>query len=318
MRIADETARVLIDLPLLQAARLQEPHFQRTMERGDFDPFPDGSHATGDIQRRGAIATNSGIAETQLAGAPLTSFDGALPDHIQEALQSGLHNDDKGLQDFLAIFDRRLMALEIRARQAAVLVATQDATGRQAASILSRLLQLVKRAPDDTRHLELLFPLLSRTRTLEGVRDMLHWWTGRDVDVTAQFDTYRRIDRDSLTPLSARPGRAAALGRGALLGRFGRTPMGHVSVKISCRDRADLDALIADTPALDDLRSVTGQYLRDPVPVTFYATIARKNLRPPCLSARRDRADRLGAYNLLQPAHVPEACADIKITQLSA
>ena len=318
MRITDQTARILIDMPLLQAARLEEPHFRRALAAGAFDPFPDGSQAVGDMSRRGALAGNSGITATELSGSALTGFDGALPDHIQEALQRGLHNDDAGLKDFLAIFDRRLMALDIRAREAAVLVATQDARGHEAADLLSRLMRMVRRVPGDTRYLKLLFPLLSGARTLAGLRDMLGWWTGRKVAVSARFETLRPIDRASLTKLSARAGQSAALGQGAFVGRFGRTPMGHISVRMTCDDRTDLDALIADTDALEELRSVTAQYLRDPVPVTFYATIARNCLRPPCLSVRRDRADRLGAYNLLQPERAPEAPADIKVAELSA
>ncbi|TQF00100.1 MAG: type VI secretion system baseplate subunit TssG [Spiribacter salinus] len=312
MRIKDKTARVLIDLPLVQAERLNVPDYTRALQEGAFDPYPDGTHSGG------ALAQNSGITTTELAEAPLTSFDSALPDHIQFAMLSALHGDDTGLRDFLAIFDRRLLALEVRARRASMLVATQDDRGRAVASILSRLLRMVKRSPEDTRYLKLLMPLLSRTRSLEGLREMLGWWTGSTVSVSAKFDTLRPIDSDSLSVLTACRHSAVALGRGALLGRFGRTPMGHISVRISCANRAELNALIGDTQGLAELRSVTGQYLRDPVPVSFYATITRRCLEPPRLSARPERADRLGAYNLLRPEHRPNARASIKLTEIFA
>ena len=312
MRIKDKTARVLIDLPLVQAARLDVPHYTRALQEGAFDPYPDGT------QSGGVLAQNSGITSTALAGAPLTSFDSALPDHIQFAMLSAVHGDDTGLRDFLALFDRRLLALEVRARRASVLVATQDERGRTAASILSRLLRMVKRGPEETRYLKLLMPLLSRTRSLEGLREMLGWWTGSTVSVSARFDTLRCIDRDSLSSLTTSRQSAVALGQGALLGRFGRTPMGHISVRIACADRAALDALIGDTQGLAELRSVTAQYLREPVPVSFYATITRRCLTAPRLSAHPARADRLGAYNLLRPEHRPDARASIKLTQMSA
>lgn len=318
MRIKDKTARVLIDLPLVQAARLKEPHYQKALREGAFDPFPDGTQANGVLARRGVLATNSGIATTQLSGAPLTGFDSALPDHIQAALQAGLHDDDTGLRDFLAIFDRRLLTLDVAARKAAVLVATQDAAGRHTVNVLTRLLALVRREPDDMRPLKLLLPLLSRARSLEGVRDMLRWWTGHNIEISARFDRMRPIDRDSLGYVTARRGAGVALGRGALLGRFGRTPLGHIAVRIACMDRADLDRLVADTQALAELRSVTRQYLRDPVPVTFYAAIERRSLSAPRLSATRARADRLGRYNLLHPERRPDARADIKLTEIKA
>jgi predicted component of type VI protein secretion system len=318
MRIKDETARVLIDLPLLQAERLNERHYVEALSRGELDPYPDGTQATGSTERRGTLATNSGISTTQLSGGPLIGFDSALPDHIQAAMLRSLHNDDTSLRDFLAIFDRRLMALEVRTRKAAVLVATQDARGRDAASFLTRLLRMVKRSPHDTRHLKLLFPLLSRARTLEGLRDVLTWWTEREVSVAARFETMRPIDKDSLSSLTLNRDRGVALGKGALLGRFGRTTMGYIAVQIACINRHELDQLIKDTDGLAELRSVTSQYLRDPVPVTFFASIGRDCLEAPRLSARRSRADRLGAYNLLQPERCPNARAAIKLTKISA
>lgn len=312
MRVKDKTARVLIDLPLLQADRLDVPQYRHAMQEGAFDPFPDGT------QSGGVLAQNSGVTSAALSGAPLTSFDGALPDHIQFAMLTTLHADDSGLRDFLALFDKRLLALEVRARRASVLVTTQDERGRAAASILSRLLRMVKLSPDDTRYLNLLMPLLSRTRSMEGLREILAWWTGSMVSVSTSFDTLRCIDRDSLSSLTVSRQSAVALGQGALLGRFGRTPMGHISVRIACADRAALDALIGDTQGLAELRSVTAQYLRDPVPVSFYATITRRCLSAPRLSAHSARADRLGAYNLLRPEHRPDAHASIKLTQISA
>lgn len=318
MRIKDQTARVLIDLPILQAARLQDAHFTAALQRAAFDPFPDGTAATGSLALRGALAQNSGITETQLCGGALTGFDGALPDHIQEALQRGLHNDDDGLKTFLGLFDRRFMALEIRAQRAAVLVASQDAAGQKAASILDRILRMVKQDGRDTRYLKLLFPLLSRVRSLHGLRDLVSWWTQRDARVSANFETLRPIDADSQTRLSARANTAAGLGQGALLGRFGRTPMGRISVWIKCHSRADLDEMVADTGAIKELGSVVAQYLRDPVPVCIYADVPQNILSAPCLSARKTNADRLGAYNILQPQRAADARAAIKLTELTA
>ena len=312
MRVKHGRLTTLVDLPPVQADRLKNTHFQRAIAQSNFDPFPDGTVCDT------AVAKNSGSAQIPLACGPLTSFDGALPDHIQYAMLAGLHDDDPSLRDFLAIFDRRLLELRLRAERASVLVSTQDYHGQQAASILSRLLQVLSRDQDDPRVLKLLAPLLSRTRSLSGLRDILVWATGARVTVHADFSTLRQIDQDSLGRLTCGKNVGAPLGHGAMLGRFGRTPMGHISVLIACENRADLDRMMSDTKQLSELRSLTSQYLRDPAPVTFFATIARECLKAPRLSSRPDRADRLGAYNLLNPARHPNDAARIKLTQISA
>lgn len=314
MRVKEDGAQTLIDLPLLQAERLGNATFRGALDRGDFDPFPDGSQATGNEHRRGALARNSGVTEAQLSGAALTGFDGALPDHIRDALHSGLHDDDDGMKAFLALFDRRLMQLELRARKAAVLVATQDKAGRGAASILDRLVRMVNHDGSDPRYAQLLLPLLSRTRTLEGLRDIVGWWTGHEVSVTARFDTMQPIDPDCRTRLSSRPQDTGVLGRGAILGRMGQTPEGRISISIACEDRKQLDALSNEQNALSELRDLITQYLRDPVPVTIYADVKRRYLSPPRLSAAPGRAGRLGIYNLFQPQRQPEVRSAIKLT----
>lgn len=317
MRLKEKQSQRLIDVPLLQAARLNDPYFTRALQRGAFDPFPDGTHALGDAQTRGALAGNSGITEAELSGGALTGFDGGLPEHIQEALQLGLHSDDDSLKTFLAIFDRRFMELDIRARRAGMLVATRDAQSRNSASILDRMLRMVTKETADKRYMNLLFPLLTRVRSLGGLRDVVSWLTGREARVSVNFNAVHPIDIDSRTFLSSRPGSNAGLGQGTLLGRFGRTPMGRISINISCSDRRDLDHLAHDTVWLTELKKVITLFLRDPVPVTIYADVMRHMLSAPVLSAQKARADRLGAYNLLQPERAPNQRATIKLSEIS-
>ena len=307
MRLTDDTAQTLIDLPLVQAMRLRNPEVLRALSEGAFDPFPDGAAADAGVQSK-----NSGLSEFGLTGGALSSFDSALPDHIQDALQQGVHSDDDGMKAFFALFDRRLMQLQIRAEEASVLVATQDHTGRQAASILDRLARLLKQDGEDPRYIQVLAPLLSRARTLDGLRDLVAWWSGRAVEVTADFSHKLPIDADCRTRLSATPSATSALGRGALLGQSGHTPMGRLSVRIICADRADLDALSQDTDLLRELQSVIAQYMRDPVPVTLFADVARAHLDAPRLSAGTGAA-RLGTYSILQPERRPDARSAIKL-----
>lgn len=318
MRVKDETAQCLVDLPLLQAHRLGNAHFERALAAGRFDPYPDGSQALGDPARRGTLARNSGITEPAIAGGALSGFDGALPDYIQAALQRTLHEDDDSLRAFFAIFDRRLLELRVAAQKAQVLVATQDAQGRAAASVLDRLSRMVGRDGADTRHLKLVLPLLSRVRSLEGLRNLVAWWTGRAVRVRAAFDAVHPIDPSCLTRLSAADQPSARLGQGAFLGRFGRTPTGRLSVFITCESRAAFRALAEDREGVAELRSAAKQYLRDPVPIALYADVARHMIDAPKISAKASQADRLGAYNMLNPGHAPEKRAFLKLFDIAA
>lgn len=311
MRIKENNSSVLIDLPLVQASRLNNRYFNLALNDGAFDPYPDGTVTDG------IVAKNSGNSDIRLAHGPLTKFDGALPDHIQHSMHSGLHDEDTGLRDFLAIFDRRLLQLQLRAERASILVSTADHAGDAAASLLSRLLQMVSHKGDDSRLLQLFLPLLSRSRSLSGLRDILSWWTGSDVRLHMDFSTMRAIDHDSLGRLASQPEDAVALGHGAILGRFGCTPMGHVSVYISVPNRCELDQLIDDKDGLKELRDLTAQYLRDRVPVTFFAALKRNELHAPRLSSDPKKADRLGAYHLLVPERHCDAVAHIKLTQIS-
>ena len=317
MRLTDRSSRRLVDFQVVQAERLQDRSFKSAIERAAFDPFPDGTHTTGADQSSGALAKNSGITELGLSGGALSGFDGALPEHIQEALQRSLHKDDESLKDFLAIFDRRLMQLDIRARKASVLVATQDAEGKDSVNIIDRLLRMVTKAKDDQRYLKLLFPLLSQVRSLDGLRDMVSWLTDRDVSVSVNFDTVHSIDAASRTTLSAKPSTNAGLGRGTLLGRFGRAPLGRIAISIACYDRQDLDKLASSSDWLTELKQVITYFLRDPVPVTIYADVMRHILNAPRLSAKKQIGDRLGAYNLLNPERAPNQRATIKLTEIS-
>jgi len=116
----------LTSINALQASRLKLATFERALDQGQFDPYPDGPASTGTTEQRATTARQSGAGPSQIGGAPLSGFDGALPDYILEAMLHGLHSDDDGLNAFLTIFDKRLKQLELRIRSAALLVASRD------------------------------------------------------------------------------------------------------------------------------------------------------------------------------------------------
>ena len=308
----------LKSLNALQASRLKLATFERALDQGQFDPYPDGPASTGTTEQRATTARQSGEGPLQIGGAPLSGFDGALPDYILEAMLHGLHNDDDGLHAFLTIFDKRLKQLELRIRSAALLVASQDKGRRTEVSVLSRFARLGQNRDYDSRYIELILPLLSRNKSLENLQAILGWWTGRSAQVHVHFKTRQPIRAESRTSISSRRNTTAQLGVGAILGPTGRTPTGHIKVFLQCEEISDFRQLASGVEDLCTLRRLITRYLRDPVPVTIYAQVQRDILQAPRLSSRPDKGSRLGAYNILSPGKRPEKSAKIKLTEILA
>ncbi|WP_310621193.1 type VI secretion system baseplate subunit TssG [Flexibacterium corallicola] len=308
--------RTLIDIPLVQAARMGLADYEQALKAGRFNPFPTGSHSVGREENRGGWEKESTFGEETSLNAPvLSSFDGVLPDYIQEAMQQGLHQDDASLRDFLAIFDSRILELQVRSQCAQILVALDDDKNGETVSYLKRLLQLISAPQESTQHLEMLLPLLSRSRSLDTLRALIAWWSGRDVRVVARFGKYFPIEKSSRSRLSARKrDEAQQLGQGAILGRFGTTAMAHIGIYLTCHNPQDLERLTSDMAHLQQLKTVSVKYLRDAVPITIYADIQRKHLMAPKLSARCQK-DRLGQYSILAPYAHPEQQASLKLIE---
>ena len=110
----------------------------------------------------------------------------------------------------------------------------------------------------------------------------------------------------------------ALLGVGAILGRMGRTPAGHIEVLLKCEEISDFYQLAAGVEGLCALRRLITRYLRDPVPVTIYAQVQRDILPAPRLSSLPEKGSRIGAYNILCPGKRPEQSAKIKLTEILA
>ena len=311
-----DTAYTLDALSDLQASRLQKTDYHQALEQARFDPYPDGTATTG--AEPAARAGHSGAESAEITGAPLSGFDGALPDHILEALQYGVHNDDTGLRDFLGIFDKRLKQLDLRIRRASMLVASQDKGSAGQPSVLSRFARLGQNRDNNPRYTELLLPLLSPSRSLENLQAILGWWTGRPTTVRVHFNTRHPIRKESHSRISTCHRSAAQLGDGALLGKTARTPTGHIEVLLQCENTDELKQMAESDEALCTLRRLITRYLRAPVPVTIYAQVQRKMLSSPRLSVRPEKSFRLGAYNMLCPEKRPDHGAKIKLTVISA
>ncbi len=306
----------LLDISLLQAQRLALPQYEEALSGARFNPFPSGTDRIGNDEYE------SGFSHQQIAGerlslaAPvLSSFDGALPDYIQEALLKGIHDGDDSFRDFLAIFDRRILELQIRASRVRILVSKEDATNTEAANILTHLLTWVSQKPEETNCIDILLPLLTRTRSLGGLRRVVSWFLGREVHITAHHGKKYRVSNSDRSRLSGRNReQSQVLGKGALLGRFGQISVPDIEVHIPCSSREELEELTQAPEKIEELQHIISQYLRDATSVQIYADILRKYLPPPRLSARKPR-DRVGFRSLLAPALRPNQTASINLLE---
>jgi predicted component of type VI protein secretion system len=295
----------LSDLQPVQGFRQQDADFSTALAQDRTDPFPHGGTRAG---YRGSTSVDSHMDRPALALMQIRSMDGGLPDHLIEEMLRRLHEDDRSLYDFLGMFDKRLNALALEVERQTIAVSALDA-----GNLKPTLLDKVARLSGGNRDAMQLSPeLLSRSRSLTGLRRALMWWTSREVSVKARFDRQWAIDAKCRTSLG-RQGQNNRLRHGALLGGFGRIAQGRIEIEIFCADRPDFDALRRDGDAMASLRKIVQTILRYPTPFSIYAVIPRNAVGTPCVSARAERATRLGEYNCLGLSRVNALPVRIKL-----
>lgn len=287
----------LDNVEAVQAFRLGQPDYREAVENDRIDPFPHG-------KVDGAVASD-GYGETHsLVSDLLRSVDGGLPDYILEELFRSLHNDDRGLYDFLGIIDKRLLELSLRVDAETISVAQVDER-REGERLIERLQQLLGRnaRPD---MLALIPAMMARSRNLEVLARIVEWWTGHKVVFRTNFETLRTVDPRALTQIGSVQGVNANLGHGAMLGRLGKTPQGRIDIELACDNEQSLEALTGNQDLLQGLRLILDGFFRDPTPILVFALIKRSALPAPRLKGRGVLGTRLGAYNCLTPELNPE------------
>lgn len=299
---------ILNDMSALQAQRVAEPRFRRALAADAVDPAPFGSTAMGDA---GAHAPQSHADDYSLSLQGLRSIDGGLPDYLIEEMYRRLNAGDRSLFDFLGMFDRRLTELSLAVEEHALLVAEQDA-GAGGDGFLPLVARLCGQS---AAALPLLAELQTRSRSLSSLRRTLSWWTGRDVQVHADFSRAAPVDEACRTALGRK---AAGLGQGTLLGKFGRTAQGRIEVEIHCADRASFEQLLADSEMLRGFWQVLRATLRDPAPFSVFAVVPRDAVDVPRLSARRGQGTRIGQYNCLGRSRPQGKTTRIKLRNSAA
>jgi predicted component of type VI protein secretion system len=166
----------LSDLQPVQAFRQQDAEFSAALAWDQTDPFPHGGTRAG---YRGSTSVDSHMDRPALGLMQIRSMDGGLPDHLIEEMLRRLHEDDRSLYDFLGMFDKRLNALALEVERQTIAVSALDA-GNLKPTLLDRIVRL---SGGNRDAMQLSPELLSRSRSLTGLRRALMWWTSREVSV---------------------------------------------------------------------------------------------------------------------------------------
>lgn len=305
----------LVDLDPVQGFRIGLDDFRRLIDADRADPFGHGSHLAGN--HRGAVSDEGVKHEPRLVADLLRSLDGSLPDYLIEALHGEMNADESGLHDFLGVFDQRLLRLWLEIGQRAILVSEADAGTDGPGAIKGRLSRLLRDKQGDSgagaRLLPALLAVVLRSQNLETLRRILSWLVEREVRIVPRFNHKHYLDPDCRLRISRAAGPGNALGGGVVVGRRAVPASGRLEIEILCQDADELVTLQARQGRLGAVPALTRLFLRDPVPVCYFARVARSHLGRPHLSRDQSQAVRLGPHGCLEPAARPEATTRLKL-----
>lgn len=318
MPVARKVSDPLRRMSPQQAMRYDAPEMHRALAGDRVDPFPDGAPLAGTLASRSVSHENAGFDFPVLSGDLLRSISSGLPEYLLEALYTSMHSEDRSLYDFFGIFDQRLLRLQLRAQTAEMMISALD--DGAAPGVPHEMMRLLARTAPPQGLLPMLPMLTSNARSLSGLQRLASYWTGRPVTARADFATRRRLDQSARTAIRSRKNvtnasKSGCLGQGAILGQFGRTNVGRLSVEIHFEDREDLIDYKSDPEIATGLLKIFSEYLREPVPLMLLGRIARKHIDEASLSHTSPKT-RLGRYNVLSPGRRPEEDALIKLGQL--
>lgn len=310
----------LVDLDPVQGFRIGVDAFCRLIGGNHADPFGHGSVLAG--KHRGTTPREGNPREPRLVSTFLRSLDGSLPDYLLEALQEDLVADEQGLHDFLGVFDKRLLQLWLAAERQANPVSEADAGAHtdgadKGAGVIDGMARLVGRGSSESgpaaQMLPALLSLMLRGQNLETFRRVLCWLTNREVRVLPRFNHKQSLDPECRFKITRTRRGQPGLGRGLVLGARAVPASGRLEIEIECHDAADLTALRSGQAMLATMHALTTRFLHDPVPVSYFARVARAHLVPPRLSRDRALAARIGHYGCLDPATRPGAKTRVKL-----
>lgn len=305
------TVNTLTDLMPIQGARLRQPDFMSRVEADDTDPYGHGIDRSG--THGGAVSADAVGTDQPLVTKLLRSLDSSLPDYLIEALHDGLNTGDTGLNDFLGIFDRRLLQLWLQTEQAALTISEADTNTDRKGVIADGLAKLMGGASGAEQLIPVLLGIMAKSRNLDMLRRILEWLFEAPVRVEAKFDHRHLLPEDCRVVISRHAQSNNMLGGGAILGSRSAPASGRLEIEVLCRDGSELTKLQNPQGRIALVPLVTRLFLREQLAVTVYALIERRYLMQPRLSRNARKAARLGPYSCLNPALRPDDSIRVKL-----
>lgn len=309
MSVSAELYRQPQRFDFIQVIRLLRAMGQGEHLRLSAEPMPDG--AAGEVQRLERRGPEHLI---RLGLEALSGARGVIPDYLYEELLASLHRENQALQQFLDIFNHRYYQLRGGELEKGNLLLRDERERRDAASrvrlpqrdCLTRLAALPNHGAGDTSLLRYSVLLGLKVSSLRGLRQLLCDYFELEIHVSVASSSRHRLPASSLTRLGGAQASNNHLGQGLLLGRHGTLHFHRLEVRVEPRDHREFVTLRSDPGFARRLRELVQAYLRDTTDLKLYLHVKRAFISPPVLSARPERAVRLGEGNCLAPQARPE------------
>lgn len=269
------------------------------------DPMPVGDNF--DVV---SIENTSQKVKVTVGLEALSGCRGVIPDYLYHELLQSLHDDSSSLQSFLDVFNQRYLELLsnavtarnalLREEQEAILGKTLTRLSQKTA--LSQLYALPNSLLDksDPSILRFSFLMGLKTRSLQGLNQILREYFKLDVESNVIASTPYRMPKQSFSRLGSRVGRNNQLGGGLLLGKQGTQLYQALEIRIQPASRKEYLSLLMNSHFSSTFRQLVSAYLREVVDVKIYLFVKRAYIDAPVLSSS-NLGFRLGEANCLSP-----------------
>jgi type VI secretion system protein ImpH len=214
----------------------------------------------------------------------LTGAHGPLPHHITDLLLERTGRGDRGLRDFLDIFNHRLISLLYRARKKyrPPLDAKGPHAGRVARVLFSILGlgsgHLLNRLDIPDRSLLPYTGLFAEQfRSPVGLERVVEDCFGVGAKVVQFQGVWHELEESDLTRIGAR-GQNHALGHGALLGKRVYDPTANFELRLGPMPYARFVSFLPDGDAYQPLRSLVRFYAHEELGFSIRLEVAKEEL----------------------------------------
>jgi type VI secretion system protein ImpH len=248
----------------------------------------------------------------------LTGAHGPLPHHITDLLLERTGRGDRGLRDFLDIFNHRLISLLYRARKKyrPPLDPRGPHNGRVAGVLLSFLGlgtgHLLNRLGIPDRSLLPYTGLFTEQfRSSVGLERVVEDCFGVGAKVLQFQGSWQELEESNLTRIGVR-GQNHALGHGALLGKRVYDPTANFELRLGPMPYARFVSFLPDGDAFQPLRSLVRFYAREELGFSVRLEVAKEEV--PEMRISRSGSARLGWTSWLKTREPERNDSQVAVT----